>query len=265
MTRTLRHDEPSIGRADPPISCGMLASAQTCCHSRSRINALSWRAKRTISQAVAVHRAWLSNRTPSQRLTETNYVRFFAQLRMTDNENGSPRRMEIGSPRQIFHRKSQSTSFIWHARAFSSRGRCAQLMLPINATNLRGRPRPNVKPMRGVRGTSFGWTMQQVMPALIAFDSNLAPIENFFAHHTNAFVIQRFPFPQVIGFANDIQALFERELLLHLLVTSQIKADRFSRAYQSSRATINREISYEWLDKIKTYQSLLRFYGAKET
>jgi len=48
-----------------------------------------------------------------------------------------------------------------------------------------------------------------------------------------------------------------------LLVTSEIKADQISRAYRSNRATIRREISYEWRSKSETRHPFARFYLRK--
>ena len=62
----------------------------------------------------------------------------------------------------------------------------------------------DVKPMRGKRWAAFGRAIQQITTALIANDVDLPSVKYALAYHANAFVIERVPFSQPIGFTQNV-------------------------------------------------------------
>jgi hypothetical protein len=73
----------------------------------------------------------------------------------------------------------------------------------------------NVKPMRDERRASFCWTSQQVPAASVARNFDLTATKYSLAHNANALVIERIPFPQPIGLAQNLKAFFRRKMSAH--------------------------------------------------
>jgi hypothetical protein len=88
-------------------------------------------------------------------------------------------------------------------------------MLPVYAMRGRGRLAHNIKPVCDIGGTTRCWTCQQKTAALIATNVDLPPAEYLLTDNTNALVIERLPFPQLVRCAKNIETLFGREAVLH--------------------------------------------------
>ena len=67
--------------------------------------------------------------------------------------------------------------------------------------------------MRCIRWATACGTREQIATTLIAFDIDLVAAKDLFADDTNALIIERMPFSQPIGSAQNIQAFFEVRFL----------------------------------------------------
>jgi hypothetical protein len=96
----------------------------------------------------------------------------------------------------------------------------------------------NIKPMRHERRASISGTLQSVTSTLIALNFNLAAREDTFAHDADAFVIQRIPFPDGIGAAENVETFFGLEMFMHSFRLPIEHQSEFARRMQSGGTRI---------------------------
>jgi hypothetical protein len=97
-----------------------------------------------------------------------------------------------------------------------SGGARAKLMLPVYRGTAIAVVTCRIEPVRCIRWATACGTREQIAPPLIAFDIDLVAAKDLFADDTNALIIERLPFSQPIGCAQNIQSLFGSEVPLHI-------------------------------------------------